>query len=193
MAKPALGAKAFIYPMPVTLVGALVHGQPNYLTIAFCAPVNHSPVVLAVGLNEKHYTNMGIRENRTFSVNIPSEAMVKLVDLCGLVSGHRADKSKLFTSFYGRLNTAPMIEECPLNFECRLIHEVELPGRNVYFGEVVQAYAEERFLTEGRPDLKKMNPFVFTMPDNTYWSVGDPLGPAWRIGQELKSRLREKP
>jgi hypothetical protein len=32
--KVKLGAKNCLYPMPTTIVGALVHGKPNYITVA---------------------------------------------------------------------------------------------------------------------------------------------------------------
>ncbi len=75
-------------------------------------------------MNKRHYTNTGIRKNGTFSVNIPSAEMVKETDYCGLLSGKDVDKAELFENFYGKLWTAPMIEECPLNIECRLIKTV---------------------------------------------------------------------
>jgi len=175
--------------MPAALVGALVDGRPNYLTIAYCGAVNHEPPIISVGLNKKHYTNRGIKENGTFSLNIPSADMVKITDYCGLVSGHRVDKSNIFKTFYGSLKTAPLIEECPLSLECRVVQVLELAMQNVYLGQVIQAYAEDRFLTNGLPDIKKMNPIVFSMHDNNYWTVGEHLGRAWSIGKELKAGL----
>jgi hypothetical protein len=44
-------------------------------------------------------------------------------------------------------------------------------------------YADEDCLTEGKPDVQKINPFVLTMPDNSYWAVGERIGKAWSIGK----------
>jgi len=189
MKKLEIGAKTFLYPMPTTLVGANVRGKPNYLTVAYCGIVNYKPPAISVALGKAHYTNIGIKENGTFSVNMPSEAMVKITDYCGLVSGHKVDKSGLFETFYGKLATAPMIKECPLNLECKLMQTLELAmGGEVFIGEIVAAYSEERYLTDGLPDIKKMNPIIFSMHDNNYWSVGDHLGRAWNIGKERKPK-----
>ena len=187
MEKNKLGARTFLYPMPTTLVGANVNGKPNYLTIAYCGIVQHSPAMIAVTLGKPHYTNAGIKENGTFSVNIPSAEMVKITDYCGLFSGSKVDKSKLFETFYGKLKTAPMIRECPVNLECKLVQTLDFGGTNeVFIGEIVEAYAEEQYLTDGLPDLKKINPIVFSMHDNNYWTVGEHLGKAWKIGREFK-------
>ena len=186
MNKINLGANVFVYPMPVTLVGANVAGRPNFLAVAWLTRVNLNPPLLAVSLNQGHFTPMGLRENRTFSVNFPSADLVAQTDYCGLVSGQKADKSGLFKVFYGELKTAPMIQECPLCLECKLVDIVEFPGNHLFVGEIVSSYTEERYLTDGKPDVRKMNPLLLTMPDNNYWTVGEHAGKAWSVGKKLK-------
>lgn len=133
--------------MPTTLVGANVKGKPNYITIAHVGIMDLSSISL--GMAKIHYTNAGIKENKTFSVNIPSAGMVKKTDYCGLVSGKRVDKSRLFENFCGKLETAPMIKQCPINTECRLIKTVDFPKHDVFVGEVVETYCDEQCLKDG--------------------------------------------
>ena len=186
MEKIAIGAKTFLYPMPTTLVGANVGGKPNYLTVAYCGIVQHNPALIAVSSGKKHYTNAGIKENGTFSVNIPSEELVTITDYCGIVSGTSVDKSILFEPFYGKLKTAPMIKECPLNLECKLVQTLDYGGSaEIFIGEIVEAYSEEQYLTNGLPDIKKIKPIVFSMHDNTYWKIGEHLAPAFKIGKKF--------
>ena len=185
MPKTKLGADVFLYPMPVTLVGANVNGKPNFLTVAFCGIMNPHPPVIYAALNKSHHTNPGIKQNRTFSVNVPSADMVRATDYCGLASGHDVDKSGLFQVFYGELETAPMIEECPLNMECRLIKSIDLRMDEVFMGEIVQSYGDESYLTEGLPDVRKLDPMAFTIHDNSYWKLGEKVGKAWSIGKNF--------
>jgi len=188
MEKIAIGAKTFLYPMPTTLVGANVRGKPNFLTVAYCGIVQHRPAMIAVESSKTHYTNAGIKENGTFSVNIPSEEMVRITDYCGIVSGKTVDKSTLFETFYGTLGTAPMIKECPINLECKLVQTLDYGGTGeIFIGEIVEAYSEERYLTNGLPDIKKIKPIIFSMHDNNYWKIGEHLGRAWNIGKNFKS------
>jgi len=187
MAKINLGANAYIYPMPVTLVGAMVEGRANFMAVGWVMRVNWQPPLLAVALNKAHFTPRGIRENQTFSVNFPGADLMEKADYCGLVSGHKVDKSGLFRIFYGELETAPLIEECPLGLECRLYQVVELPANDLFIGEIVAAHADEDCLTDGRPDIVKINPLVLTMPDNNYWTVGPQAGRAWGAGKKLKN------
>ena len=105
---------AIFYPMPCSLVGANVGGKANFLTVAWFTTANPKPPCVLVTMNKAHYTNAGIMENSTFSINIPSSDLVEKVDYCGLVSGRKVDKSAVFEVFYGKLKTAPLIERVPI-------------------------------------------------------------------------------
>jgi flavin reductase (DIM6/NTAB) family NADH-FMN oxidoreductase RutF len=54
--------------------------------------------------------------------------MVEVTDYCGIVSGKNNDKSRIFDLFYGKLKTIPMIKDCPLNMECKLV-EIKTVGK----------------------------------------------------------------
>lgn len=171
--------------MPTTLVGALVRGRPNFATIAHVGIMDLKTISL--GMNKTHFTKAGIFENRTFSVNIPSVDMVEKTDYCGLVSGKNVDKSKLFKIFYGELKTAPMIEECPVNMECRLVKNVDFPSHDIFMGEVVAAYCDESVLNEEEKlDYTILKPILFTMHDAGYWKLGERFADAWSVGKSLK-------
>jgi flavin reductase (DIM6/NTAB) family NADH-FMN oxidoreductase RutF len=185
MEKVSIGTNAFIFPMPVVLVGTLAQGKANFMTVGWVSRVNASPPMIAVMINKAHYTTPFIVENGTFSICVPSADMVDKVDYCGLVSGEKVDKSKLFDVFYGSLKTAPMIRECPVCIECRLVKALELPTNDIFIGEIAASHADERCLTDGKPDFKKVNPLLLTMPDNGYWSIGDRVGKAWNDGKKL--------
>jgi flavin reductase (DIM6/NTAB) family NADH-FMN oxidoreductase RutF len=188
MSKARIANNVFPYPMPMTLVGAEVDGKPNFLAAAWITRCNPSPPLVLAALGKMHHTNRGIREHREFSVNIPSVDMLKLVDHAGLVSGSRTDKSGLFETFCGDLKHAPMAKACGLAMECRLVQVVELAVDELFIGEIVSAFADEECLVDGKPDVRKLNPFTLTMPDNRYWAVGDELARAWSAGKELIQR-----
>ncbi len=181
--KVKLERKDCLYPMLTTLVGANINGKPNYAPIAFVGIMDFANI--SIGINHKHYTNTGIKESKTFSVNIPSLEMVKRVDYCGLVSGRDVDKSKLFKTFYGILETAPMIEECPINMECRLVQVLNFPRHDVFIGEVVEAYGDDQYLTEGSVDLSKVQPILFSFHNKDYWKLDKTFAKAWNIGKQL--------
>jgi flavin reductase (DIM6/NTAB) family NADH-FMN oxidoreductase RutF len=176
--------------MATTILGSHLQGRPNFMALGWLTRVNFKPPMLGVAVNQGHASHAAIVETGEFSVNFPTVEMVEVTDYVGLVSGKRVDKSGLFNLFYGKLKGAPMISECPLTMECKLVETVELPTNSFLIGEIVGAYSEERFLTDGVPDIKKINPFLLTMPDNGYWSVGELVGRAWSDGKAMKKRLK---
>ena len=182
--KKELGKKNCLYPMPTTLVGANVNGKANFITIAHVGIAGMQ--LVSICLSKSHYTNQGIKENKTFSVNIPSVDFVKETDYCGLVSGEDVDKSSLFQVFYGTLKTAPMITACPVNMECKLLQTVDFPTHELFIGEVVMTHSDEKVLTNGSLDYNKLHPLFFTMQDKGYWTLGQRIATAWSVGKEFK-------
>lgn len=194
-----LGGVNALYPTPTALVGTIVNGKPNFITIAHIGILNYGPgaegarELISIGSSVKHHSNRGIREHKTFSVNLPGEDLIRVTDYCGVVSGAKEDKASLFTLFNGELQGAPMIEECPVCMECRLVDVYEVKGYDVFIGEVVETYAREDVLTEGRLDLAKSKPLLFDMNRRKYWGLRpEPLGDCWRIGVDYKKELRSK-
>jgi flavin reductase (DIM6/NTAB) family NADH-FMN oxidoreductase RutF len=156
------------------------------MTVGWCARANANPPMIACGIGNHHYTPKGIAETKTFSVNLPSAGLLERTDYCGLVSGEKVDKSKVFDVFYGSLRTAPMIKECPISLECRLVRTVPLPTNSLYIGEIVGAYADGTVIRDGNPDFPLIDPLFLTMPDNRYWTLGKHVGDAWSAGKNLK-------
>jgi flavin reductase (DIM6/NTAB) family NADH-FMN oxidoreductase RutF len=181
--KVELGPKNCLYPLPTVLVGAKVNGKPNYITIAHVGIMD--PDAVSLGMNKLHYTNQGIKANKTFSINVPSVKQVKETDYCGLVSGKQQSKAELFHTFYGKLETAPMIEECALNMECNLIQTVDFPQHDIFIGKVVATHCDQSILTDGVVDLDKLQPILFAMNDRSYYGVGKKFANAWSVGKSL--------
>jgi flavin reductase (DIM6/NTAB) family NADH-FMN oxidoreductase RutF len=185
MEKQQIGNNFFI-PMPVVLVGTHVGGKANFMTVGWCARANANPPMIACGIGNHHYTPKGIAETKTFSVNIPSADLLEKTDYCGIVSGEKTDKSHIFDVFYGSLKTAPMIRDCPVSLECRLVQTIPLPTNSLFIGEIVGAYADSKVMRDKKPDFPEIDPLFLTMPDNRYWTLGKHAGDAWSAGKNLK-------
>jgi len=165
-------------PLPVVLVGALVNGRPNYLVIGYISPFDFGRYIF-FSLYKKRYTRIGIHENKTFSVNIPSDNLLAKTTICGNKSGRDFDKGSLFDTFYGELKTAPMIVQCPINIECTLTEVLDYDPNEGIIGKVVKSYVDQGCLTDGKLDMRKVHPIIWaTGGDFSYYRLGV------RIGQE---------
>ena len=185
----SLGPVNALYPMPTTLVGATVNGKPNFLAVAHVGILNHgTPQYLSIGLGKVHYSNAGIHENRTFSICMPSEDLMAQTDYCGIMTGKKTDKAALFDVFYGQLETAPMIRQCPINMELKLHDVLDYPTHDIFIGELVDTYADDHVLNGGKIDVTLLRPLLFDMASTQYFGLGGVLGRCWNVGKSLKPK-----
>ena len=178
-----------LYPKPTLLIGANVNGKPNFMTVAWAGIVNQKPPMLSISIRSARYTYQGIEENQTFSVNVPSENLVTEADYCRLASGRKKDKVAAcsFTVFYGKLETAPLIEQCPVNLECRLVQKMEFKTHILCIGEIEEVHVDDDCLTDGKPDIEKVRPLVFASGlEYAYYSIGEKIAPGFQVGKKLE-------
>lgn len=188
MSRKKLGPQPMVWPHPTVLVGSHVDGIPDFAAVAWTGVAASTPASVSIALQHHRYSLKGIRQNMAFSVNVPSEDLVKETDYCGLVSGANVDKVKDcgFKVFYGNLDTAPLIEQCPINLECEAIHILDLGSHALVVGKVVETHIDEECLTDGRPDISKVKPFIFG--PGKYHKVGEAFADAFKTGNELRKR-----
>ncbi len=191
MEKITIKKDLFCLPWTQTILGTHLEGNVNFMALDWLTRVNYQPPMLGICVNRNNASSTAILDTQEFSVNVPNEDMVEITDYTGIVSGKSVDKSDLFPVFYGELKAAPMITSCPLTMECKLVKTVELPTNNFFIGEIINIYTEEQFLTDGKPDVKKIKPFLLTMPDNQFWSIGKNVGKAWSQGVAMRDRLNK--
>jgi flavin reductase (DIM6/NTAB) family NADH-FMN oxidoreductase RutF len=182
--KKNLGSVNALYPMPVVLVGTEVDGKVNYINIAHVGVIDMNTISISMG--KPHYSNKGIKENKTLSINFPSEDMVVESDYVGIVSGAKVDKSQVFESIYGELKGAPMIKNAPLSMECEVVDILDMPNHDVFLVRPINTYCNEEMLTNGKIDLSKIRPMLFDMHQRKYWKLGEDFASCWNIGMEYK-------
>jgi flavin reductase (DIM6/NTAB) family NADH-FMN oxidoreductase RutF len=177
--------------MPALLVGANVNKKPNFMAVAWGGIACSEPPMISIGIRHSRYTLEGIRQNWTFSINVPSADLVKEVDYCGMKSGHKVDKVGVckFKVFYGKLSSAPMIDQCPVNLECQVVHILDLGSHALIVGRIEGTHISENCFTDGHPDISKINPLIFApSTDHHYRLIGEFAGRAFSVGAELKPK-----
>lgn len=184
MNKVPIGPRPFLTPMPAVLVGSNVDGKANFMAVAWAGVACMNPPMIAVAINKSRHTEKGIVENGTFSVNIPAAKDAVETDYCGIVSGSKEDKSKLFEVSYGKLGNAPLIQSFPVCIECEVRHTLELGSHNLHVGEIMEIHVAEECMSGGNPDIKKIDPLVYS--DASYFRLGETVGKAFSMGKGLK-------
>lgn len=189
MGKKELAPRCLIPVRPILIVGANIGGKANFFEVGGGGLVSADPPMVALPIRHQRYTLKGILENRTFSVNIPSVEMVKEADYCGIVSGANADKVRdcNFNIFYGKLATAPMVEQCWINMECSVVHVLGSNSHSIVIGRVDGTHVSQELLVDGRPDFSKFAPLLWFAEKAEYVTAGKMVGKVRSIGNELKT------
>ena len=192
MAKVALPPQALAIVRSILLAGANVGGKPNFMEVGSGMVLSSDPPMFELPIRFRQLTLSGIMENRTFSVNLPSVDNAKETDYCGIVSGRDTDKVKdcNFTVFYGKLKTAPMIDQFPVNLECRLLHVLSSNIHAIVIGQIEATYVSEECVTDGKLDAAKMTPLVWFAEKGEYLALGITVGKSRAIGNEIKKVTR---
>ena len=144
------------------LVSADASGKPNTMAIGWgTLGIIWGRPIFVVLVRPSRFTFGLIEETNDFTVNVPYRNMGDIVEYCGTVSGRDHDKlaEKSLTATPGRKVKSPIIEECAIHYECKVVHknkvipaeltdkivEQRYPGgdfHTVYFGEIAATYAD---------------------------------------------------
>jgi len=187
--KKSLGAKTIIYPTPILVIGTYdKNGKPNVMTAAWGGICCSSPPCLTVSLRKATYTYASIGERKAFTVNIPSEKHIEVVDYFGIASGRNEDKFSRsgLTPVKSDLVDAPYVEEFPFVLECKLIHTYEIGLHTQFIGEILDIKANEDVLDDkGNLSVEKIKPLAFIPILSDYYGLGKKLGQAFSIGKGI--------
>ncbi len=190
--KRSIGPKTLVYPTPVFVVGSYdKNGCANVMTAAWGGICCSLPPCLAVSLRKATYTYGNIVERGAFTVSLPSEDRAREADYFGVVSGKNRDKfaETGLTPVRSELVDAPYVKELPLVIECKLLHTFEIGLHTQFVGEILDVKADEECLGEnGIPLVEKVKPILYVPEERVYRGVGAGLGPAFRMGKELKKK-----
>ncbi|MCX6371944.1 MAG: flavin reductase family protein [Actinobacteria bacterium] len=179
-----------LLPTPVVLLSVAGHGKekPNIITLAWVGTVCSTPPMLSVAIRPTRHSHGLVNAAREFVVNIPRADQVAAVDLAGVWSGVEHDKfAELgFTARPASQVAAPLIEECPLNIECVVRHQLDLGAHDLYLAEIVAVHYDEE-LIDSRGRLKTAALHAMAYVDGEYWSLGERLGSYGQAAKALRT------
>ena len=180
------GAKTWLYPMPVLIVGSYdENGIPNAMNAAWGGVYDTN--LIMVCLADEHRTTENIKKSGAFTVSFATVETLSACDYVGIVSANDvSDKLARagFSTVKSEFVNAPIISELPMTLECKLLKFNE---DGICIGEIVNVSADESILDEnGKIDAKKLDPIIYDSVSHAYWSFGEKVGKAFSEGKKIK-------
>ena len=183
MSRVNFGAQHFLYPMPVLIIGTYdENGKPNAMNAAWGSITDNHEISISLG---NHKTTRNLAHSGAFTVSIGTEDTVVACDYVGIVSAEKEPNKFEKAGFHARKSefvNAPVIDELPMTLECR----VKKFEDGILVGEIVNVSADDRILTDGKIDPKKLKPITYDTVHKSYLALGDKVGNAYRDGLQLK-------
>ena len=180
------GAKTWIYPMPVLIVGTYdENGTPNAMNAGWGGIYDNKKVMLS--LSSDHKTTDNVKKTGAFTVSFATADTVVPCDYVGIISANdvpdKLDRAGLHTTHSEFVN-APIIDELPMTLECKL---VKFNEDGICVGEIVNVSADESILGEkGIVDVEKLDPITVDPITFSYRRLGEAVGKAFSDGNKLK-------
>ena len=172
--KKNVGSLLALYPMPVTIIGAMNGEKPTWTLVAHIGIIGHDRVL--VSLAAPHFINGCIKETKKLSINLVDEAMLPEADYVGSVSGAKTDKSAVFEYDLGGAGS-PVIRKSPLTIECSVQDVYNTPNFESFICTIDNTYVAEKHLTEkGKVDYETLKPVLFEFPTYQYLKTGEVIG-----------------
>ncbi len=180
-------AKAYLYPMPVLIIGTYdENGTPDAMNAAWGMVCDTTQV--AICLSTTHKTVKNLLKTQAFTLSIADTKNVVPADFVGVVSANAMPDKLTKTGWHmtkSEFVNAPVIEEFPLTLECKLVsYDTDT---EICIGEVVNVSVDESILDKnGKIDLTKFQPICYDCDGHGYYKLGEQVGKAFSDGFKLK-------
>lgn len=192
MKKKTFAPGAMLNPVPAVMVSCGdINGEYNVLTIAWTGIVNSKPPMTYISVRPERYSHDIIKNSGEFVINLTTEQLTRATDYCGVRSGRDENKFKTqnLTPVPADNVKCPMIDESPVNIECRVTEVKELGSHNMFMAEILAVHVDESLIdNKGRIALEKAGLISFSHGE--YFALRkSPLG---RFGYSVMKKKTRK-
>lgn len=175
-----------LYPVPVVMVSCgNKEGKKNVITIAWAGTICSDPAMVSISVRPERYSYDMIRETGEFVVNLTTKDLAFATDWCGVKSGRDVDKFEAMglTAAPGKvLKYAPIIEESPVNLECRVEQVLELGSHHMFIARIEDVMVSEKYMNEtGKFELNQTG--LVSYSHGEYFVLGEKIG---KFGYSVK-------
>lgn len=181
-----------LYPLPAVMVSCAREGEkPNIITLAWVGTVCSDPAMVSISVRPERYSYDIIRETGEFVINLTTQELAYATDYCGVKSGRNVDKFAELHLHPGKaekLKAAPLIEESPVNIECRVTEIKELGSHHMFLAEVLAVDVDEAYLDKnGKFQLNETGLLAYSHGE--YFTLGKKCG---GFGYSVRKKRKNK-
>ena len=177
--KRTLRGGNMLNPTPVVMVscGATLD-EYNIITVAWAGTVNSDPPMCSVSIRPTRHSYDIIKRSGCFVINLVNKELSDCADWCGVRSGEKYNKfvETGLTPVRATQVNAPMIEESPVNLECKVTQVLPLGTHDMFLAEVVAVHVNENLFSKKTDAIDLRRADLVTYSHGHYYTLGEIIG-----------------
>jgi flavin reductase (DIM6/NTAB) family NADH-FMN oxidoreductase RutF len=182
-----------IYPLPAALISCGEKPDEfNLITISWTGTICTNPPMCYISVRPERHSYDIIKRSGEFVINLTTRELANATDWCGVKSGREFDKFKETGLTPGKAGVVkcPVVEESPVNVECKVKDIIPLGSHDMFIAEVVNVIVDDKYLDP------ETDAFSLAMSDPIAYSHGHYFTLAENIGKfgwsVMKKKTRKK-
>ena len=177
MARKNFKAGALTAPLPPVMVTVGDMESSNIITIGWTGILSTIPPRTYISVRPERQSYKMLKATGEFVINLTTAKQAKIVDYVGIYTGAKVDKFAK-TGLHkktAREVACPIIAECPLALECKVVDIIPQGTHDLFLAEVVGIDVEESLLNEeGKLCLDRAGLTAFAHGE--YFALGEVIG-----------------
>ena len=144
------------FPAPVVLVSCANDKVTNIITIAWTGVVCSKPPLISISIRPSRFSYDLISKSGEFVINIATSEQLEETEFCGRKSGRDINKwtSCSFTPIKATKVSVPLIKECPINIECKIVKTIsDIGTHTIFIGEVQEIHVDSQIAPKSVLDI----------------------------------------
>ena len=183
-----------IYPLPAVMVSCGdIDGESNLFTVAWTGTICTNPPMAYISVRPERHSYQMIKESGEFVINLTTESLIRATDYCGVKSGRDVDKWQECHLTKEKADTVkcPLIEESPVNIECKVKEIKELGSHHMFIADVTSVHVDEKYMDE-KNSFHLNDSGLIAYSHGTYFSLGRKLGTFGYSIRKKKTNIKKK-
>lgn len=176
MAKKEFDGSTMLSPLPAVMVSVGTFEKSNVITIAWCGIVSSKPARTYISVRPDRHSYGILKETKQFVINLTTKSLCASADYCGIRSGRDVDKFAELGLTKQRANKVdtPLIEQSPINLECKVFEELDLGSHTMFLADIVAVDVDESIMVDGKIDFEKAE--LIAYQHGEYYTIAKHLG-----------------
>lgn len=179
MAKHTFKAGNMIYPLPAVMVSCGSNpSEYNIITVSWTGTLCTNPPMCYISVRPERHSYPILLKNMEFVINLTNKKLAAKTDWCGVKSGKKFNKftSMGLTPGKAEVINAPIIEEAPVNIECKVKEIVKLGSHDMFIADVVNVQVDDQYMNSETGAFHLELAELINYSHGNYYEQGKPIG-----------------